>query len=79
MRVIGEIPHSFCRITLFSWNDRYLIKLEHGFFEQTFKINTTELTSEKELFTIIDQKFIEEAVSRFDLMAQSLQEALQRA
>jgi hypothetical protein len=31
MRIVGEIPHDVCKITLFSWNNRYLIKLELGF------------------------------------------------
>ena len=39
MRVVKEIPHSACKITVFSWNQKYLIKLEQGDFEQTFKVS----------------------------------------
>src|SRR4051812_23403732 len=49
MRVVGEIPHSDCKITIFHWNNRYLIKLERGPFEQTFKIQEYDLTSEEEV------------------------------
>ncbi len=76
MRVIGEIPHSDCKITLFSWNNRYLVKVEQGLMEQTFKINQYELPDESALYKVVSGRFIEEALSRFNDMEQSLQEAL---
>jgi hypothetical protein len=79
MRVVGEIPHSDCKITVFAWNNRYLIKLEQGLLEQTFKVNEYDVTTEAELYKIIDQSFIEEAVSRFSAMHVSLRDAMQRA
>ncbi len=79
MRVVGEIPHSDCKITVFAWNNRYLIKLEQGLLEQTFKVNEYDVSSEAELYKIIDQSFIQEAVNRFSAMHVSLVEAMQRA
>jgi hypothetical protein len=76
MRIIGEIPHSQCKITLFHWNNRYLIKIEKGYLEQTFKVDQFELSTEEELHQIVNQVFIEEALSRFDGMDQSLAKAL---
>jgi hypothetical protein len=76
MRVIGEIPHPACKITLFSWNNRYLIKLEHGLLEQTYKINQFDLTNEAELFQVVNEAFIQQAVDRFSAMEHSLAEAL---
>ena len=76
MRVIGEIPHPDCKITLFSWNNRYLIKMEYGLLEQTFKINQFDLASEAELSTIVNNTFIKESMSRFESMEQSLHKAL---
>jgi hypothetical protein len=77
MRVIGEIPNENCKITLFHWNNRYLIKLERGYLEQTFKIDQFELTSEKDLTAIVTSSFLQKALTRFDSMEQSLLEALQ--
>lgn len=77
MRIIGEIAHTQCKITLYHWNNRYLIKLEKDLLEQTFKINQFDLTSESELTKIINETFIREALGRFDLMEQSLGNALQ--
>ncbi|MEJ7646683.1 MAG: hypothetical protein WKF87_18955 [Chryseolinea sp.] len=79
MRVVGEIPHSECKITVFAWNNRYLIKVEQGLLEQTFKLNEYDVTSEAELHTLIDETFVQEAITRFNDMRSSLQQALQRA
>lgn len=79
MRIVGEIPHSECKITLFQWNNRYIIKLEQGLFEQTFKINQFDIDNEQELQKILDNTFVKEALDRFHGMATSLREALQRA
>jgi len=79
MRVVGEIPHSDCKITIFSWNNRYLIKLEQGLLEQTFKVNEFDISGESEIYRIVDQAFIQEALQRFAEMSRSLRQAMQRA
>jgi len=78
MRVVGEIPHPDCKITLFAWNNRYLIKLEQGYLEQTFKIDQFDITSEADLLTIVDSEFIDKALHRFAEMAQSWTTAIQK-
>jgi hypothetical protein len=77
MRIIGEIPHPDCRITLFAWNNRYIIKLEKGYLEQTFKIDQFDLSSEKDLNAIVNEGFIREAIIRFDAMQESLRNTLE--
>jgi len=79
MRVVGEIPHHECKITVFAWNNRYLIKLEQGLLEQTFKVNEYDVSSEAELYKIVDEPFIQEAAKRFAAMNLSLLQAMQRA
>lgn len=76
MRIIGEIPHPACRITLFQWNNRYIIKLEKGYLEQTFKIDQFDVSSEQDLHAIVNDDFIREALNRFEAMDQSLQKFL---
>ncbi len=78
MRIIGEIPHPECKITLLSWNNRYLIKLEQGLYEQTYKIDASELASESEVMAMVDKTFIDECLSRFPEMHNSLFSALAR-
>lgn len=77
MRIIGEIPHPDCRITLFHWNNRYIIKLERGYLEQTFKIDQFDLSSEKDLHILVNEEFVRDAISRFDAMDQTLQKSFE--
>jgi hypothetical protein len=79
MRVVKEISHRDCKITIFSWNNRYIIKLEQGPLEQTYKVAELEIAHEDELLKIIDSEFIQVALRRFQEMGQSLYEAVQRS
>ena len=76
MHVIGEIPHPACKITLFAWNAKYLIKLERGFIEQTFKVPELEVTGDEDVKEMLKGDFLQEALLRFDEMDASLSRAL---
>jgi len=78
MRIVGEIPHPDCKITLLSWNNRYLIKIEQGLLEQTFKINQFDITGEDDLTALLDEQFLTECLERFSEMNSSLQAAMAR-
>ncbi len=78
MRIIGEIAHPECRITLFHWNNRYLVKLEKDYLEQTYKIDQFELSSEQDLKALVNDAFVRGALERFREMEQSLAQSLQK-
>lgn len=75
MRIVKEILGKPCKITVYSWNGKYLIKLESGPFEQTFKISEFDYLPE-ELDEILNEDFLNEAINRFNDMAQSLRKAI---
>ncbi len=77
MRVVGEIPNPTCKITIYLWNNRYLIKFEQGYLEQTYKIDQFELINEGDLYKIVTESFINQVLTQFESMAQSLNKALQ--
>lgn len=79
MRVVREISHPDCKITIFSWNNRYLIKLEQGVLEQTYKIPEHDLVSEEDLMTLLDAEFLHQAARHFQDMGRSLYEARERS
>lgn len=79
MRIVGEIPHDVCKITLFSWNNRYLIKLECGLLEQTYKVNQFDIAQEADLYKIVNASFIQDAIDRFEDMDKSLHLAMEQA
>jgi hypothetical protein len=78
MRVIKEFSFPEFKVTVFSWNNRYLLKLEQGLLEQTFKVDQFDVTDEQHLLKILDAEFVHHAAERFLEMNQSLQQALAR-
>jgi len=75
MRIVKEVMGKPCKVTVFSWNGKYLIKLENGPFEQTFKVSELDVL-EEELDDILNEDFFNDAIKRFDDMALSLRSAM---
>ncbi len=71
MRQIKELLRPEFKITIFSWNQKYLIKFEQDSFEQTYKIDELELTSENDLDEILNETFFSEVAGIFKKMSDS--------
>ncbi len=79
MRVVAEIPNKDFKITIFSWNGKYLIKFEKGMYEQTFKVSEMDVNNDDEIRKLIaDEEFINAAIGRFKEMNMCLNEGLNR-
>jgi len=78
MRQVGEVPHPDCKITIFSWNNRYLVKFEQGHLEQTYKIDQFDVLNDEHLKKIIDPEFIKNALDRFEVMSKDWAMAVNR-
>ncbi|HYG41046.1 MAG TPA: hypothetical protein VD908_20615 [Cytophagales bacterium] len=76
MRIVAEIPHRDCKITIFNWNNKYLLKFEQPFFEQTYKISAFDVTGEDDVKALITSEFIEEVLKNFEEMGKSLAQAM---
>lgn len=77
MRVIKETFKEGIRISLFSWNNKYILKFENGMVEQTFKVNETEILSEKRLEELFEGEFFEKVKERFNEMQERLRISLE--
>jgi hypothetical protein len=77
MRVVKEFVKNEIRISVFSWNNKYLIKFEQGPMEQTFKIPETDILEESDLDQFYDGDFFEEVIQRFKEMGQSFQKQIE--
>lgn len=77
MRVVGEIPNNQCKITIYYWNNKYLIKLEQGWIEQTYKVPELEISGEEDLQKIVSGEFLEKALKLFGTMESSLFKAME--
>lgn len=76
MRIVKEIVHPQMKISIFSWNGKYLLKFEQGDLEQTFKVEEMELTSDKDLDLILNDFFLENVAKRFREMSLSFEQSL---
>lgn len=77
MHFIGEIPHPSCKISLYQWNGKYLVKVEAGLLEQTYKISETEIGSEDDLRDLLAGSFMNKVMERFEHMARDWELALE--
>ncbi|RKD13735.1 hypothetical protein BCY91_09200 [Pelobium manganitolerans] len=79
MRVVAELPHPDCKITIFSMNNKYIIKFEQGTLEQTFKLAEMDVLNGVDgVFEILDESFISAVVAGFKDMRKNFMDAYQR-
>lgn len=79
MRTIAELPHPECRITIFTMNQKFIVKIEQGNIEQVFKLAEIDITNGIDgLFQILDEEFIAKVVNRFLEMRKDFKEAYDR-
>ena len=72
MRVVKEVTRGDIRVSIFSWNSKYIFKYEFGPMEQTFKVSETDILEEAELDGFLEGEFLEEVNQRFKEMGASL-------
>jgi len=70
MRVIAELPHPECKISIFSMNQKYIVKFEQGTLEQSYKLAELDLSGGgvNDVFEILDEEFISTVIERFKIM-----------
>ena len=80
MRHVADIPHPAVKITLLAWNGKFLLKLEQGNLEQTYKVAELDLLTgtDAEVRELLDEEFLAAAIARFQAMRADLQAAFDR-
>jgi len=79
MRVVAEIPTDDFRITIFSWNSKYLVKFERGNYEQTYKVSEMDLTGDDDIKNLIkDETFLASVKERFASMSKDFNEGIEK-
>lgn len=71
MRVVKELVREEIRVSIFSWNNKYIIKYESGPMEQTFKLSEMDILDESELEAFFEGDFFEQVRARFEEMGTS--------
>jgi len=80
MRVIAELPHPDCKITLFNMNQKYIVKFEQGTLEQSYKLSELDLSGggANEIFQLLDEEFMVTVIDRFKTMRTDFSSAYKR-
>jgi hypothetical protein len=80
MRTIAELPHPEFKITLFSMNQKYIVKFEQGQLEQSYKLSELDLSGggANEVFQILDDDFMNTVTERFKTMRADFSAAYRR-
>ena len=75
MRVVGNIPHPDLLITVFAMNEKYVVKMEAGPMEQTYKIPMDSVAGLDGVQKFFDEAFMQKVLQRFNEMFLDLKAA----
>ncbi len=76
MRVIANIPNSNCAITIFSMNQKFIIKVERNNLEQIFKVSEMDVFSLEDVKRMLTDEFLKPVIARFNEMENELEKAV---
>ena len=69
MRIAGYIDHSTYKITVFELDNRYALKIENEFYEQTYKLRKgPRLSSLADIQQLVDGRFLDGVGQVFQAM-----------
>ena len=77
MRVVKELIQEEIRVSIFSWNNKYMLKFELGPMEQTFKLSEMDVLEESDLDAFLGGDFFQKVRVRFDEMGKSFRSELE--
>ncbi|NGF57310.1 hypothetical protein G5B00_12395 [Parapedobacter sp. SGR-10] len=79
MRILAELPHPDCKISIFGMNQKFIIKFEQGTLEQSFKISEMDvLNGVNGVFELLDETFIQQVLQNFNTMRKDFIDAYNR-
>ena len=79
MRILAELPHPDCKISIFGMNQKFIIKFEQGTLEQSYKIAETDIIGGVNgVFELLDDAFIAEVLNHFSAMRKSFLSGFER-
>lgn len=78
MRYIKDIANNNFKISIYQWNNKYIIKIESGMFEQTYKIDQYDVENVEEIEKCIDKDFLDTIMRNFNMMQSDFIDTLKR-
>ncbi len=79
MRIIAELPHPDFKISILNMNSKFIVKIEQGALEQTYKIAEADLLDGvNSVFELMDEEFLKTVLTRFHEMRKDFKESYNR-
>lgn len=78
MRIIGTIEHPVLKISIFGWNEKYIVKAEAGLFEQSYKFRQDDFTDVASLKLFFDEIMMNDILQTFKKMSADASNAAKR-
>ena len=79
MRIIAELPHPDFKISILNMNHKYIVKIEQGNLEQSYKIAEADLLDGvNSVFEVLDEAFLNSVGTRFSEMRKDFKESYNR-
>ncbi|MEO6849218.1 MAG: hypothetical protein ABI203_07805 [Mucilaginibacter sp.] len=76
MRIIAELPHPEFKISILNMNAKYIVKIEQGTLEQSYKMAEVDLTDGvNSVFELLDEAFLKTVSARFAEMRKDFNDA----
>ena len=76
MRIIAELPHPDFKISILNMNAKFIVKIEQGSLEQSYKIPDMDLAEGvNSVFEILDEEFLKTVSARFIAMRTDFKDA----
>lgn len=65
MRVVAQIPHSHCAVTLHSYNEKYILRIEHNGLAIEYKFRPDEIQNLEEWKKSLTESYIDSLAPLF--------------
>jgi len=79
MRIIAELPHPDFKISILNMNQKFIIKIEQGVYEQTYKVADMDLMDGvNSVFELLDEAFLKTVATRFAEMRKDFKDTYNR-
>ncbi len=75
MRIIATIPHPQLKISIFLYNEKYIIELEAAQYKQTYKISQDSVTGLEDVKKLCSEELISGSMGRFSSMHSDFKKA----
>jgi len=79
MRIIAELPHPEFKISILNMNHKFIVKMEQGNLEQSYKIAEADLLDGvNSVFELLDEAFLQMVAARFAEMRKDFKDSYHR-